>query len=321
MHGTCRKVDRTLAKFQPGGHQSDAATTTAPRSEPATISAATRRPSATKRSTSESRSAPSAQSTTTGAARFRFTTVANATRPTILAEPMGRVEFDKILNMLDRAPRSRSRTRRLTPGVPAFTAALVAGDAKTAGDIASSYLADAGSRLAVVSDLLHPAQYQIGELWYEGRLGVAEEHRATAIVSTIASALPPTPAARPVRRGARCILSGIAGERHVVGLQLLTLALQDEGWLVDQLQPPTPLPEILRAVSTWRPDVVGLSAAYLPTIRQMTTAVAELRKLHVPVIVGGPLFNRAPGLWRTVGANAHGSDARVSTVLMRKYLR
>jgi MerR family transcriptional regulator, light-induced transcriptional regulator len=210
---------------------------------------------------------------------------------------------------------------RSTPPVAPFTAALVGGDATTARDIAASYLAATRSRLAVVSDLLHPAQYQIGELWYQGRLGVAEEHRATAIVSAVAMALPPTPVDRPVRRGARCILSGIAGERHMVGLQLLALALEDEGWHVDQLQPPTPRSELLRAVSSWRPDVVGLSAAYMPITGQIMTVIAEVRRLHVPVMVGGPLFNRAPDLWRTVGADAHGSDARVTTVLMRKYLR
>jgi len=82
-----------------------------------------------------------------------------------------------------------------------------------------------GSRLAVVSDPFHPAQYEIGDQWYRGRLGVAEEHRATGIVSAVAMGMPPTPVDRPVRAGARCILSGIGSEQHVVGLQLLALAL------------------------------------------------------------------------------------------------
>lgn len=219
--------------------------------------------------------------------------------------------------MMGRTP---GRTRRPKPAVASFTTALVAGDATTADDIAASYLEVTRSRLAVVCDLFHPAQYEVGELWYRGLLGVAEEHRATAIVSALAMALPPTPVDRPVKPGARCVLSGIAGEQHVVGLQLLALALEDEGWLVDQLRPPIPRQELLRAVSEWRPDVVGLSAAYLPTARQITTAIAAVKRLAVPVIVGGPLFNRAPGLWRTVGADAHGSDARVATVLMRKFL-
>lgn len=197
----------------------------------------------------------------------------------------------------------------------------MAGDATTAGDIASSYLAATHSRVAMVSDLFHPAQYEIGELWYQGRLGVAEEHRATAIVSRLAMGLPPTPVDRPVRPGARCLLSAITSEKHVVGLQLLAMTLEDEGWLVDQLQPPVPRAELIRAVSTWRPDVVGLSAAYTSNLGQITKAIAEVRKLRVTVMVGGPLFNRAPDLWRAVGANAHGSDARVTTVLMRKSLR
>ena len=149
---------------------------------------------------------------------------------------------------------------------------------------------------------------------------MAEEHRATAIVTGVAAALPPTPVARPVRAGARCILAGLVGERHVVGLQLLALALEDDGWLVQQLPPPTPRAELVRAVKEWRPDVVGLSAAYASP-REITATIAAVRALGIPVMVGGPLFNRAPGLWRPVGASAHGSDARVSTVLLRKFLR
>lgn len=197
----------------------------------------------------------------------------------------------------------------------------MAGDAATAGGLATEYLTASGSRLAVISDLFHPAQYQIGELWYQGQLGVAEEHRATAIVTAVASGLPPTPVAHPVRRGARCVLSGLTRERHVIGLQLLALALEDDGWIVNQLPPPTPRSELLRAVKEWRPDVVGLSAAYLPTTVEITTTIGAVRSLGVPVMVGGPLFNRAPSLWRTVRADAQGSDARVSTVLMRRYLR
>ncbi len=92
-----------------------------------------------------------------------------------------RAGFDKILDM-DGAAKGGTATRPRRPRSPvvAFTAALVAGDAATAGEIAGGYIAVTGSRLAVISDLLHPAQYQIGELWYQGRMGVAEEHRASA---------------------------------------------------------------------------------------------------------------------------------------------
>lgn len=214
-----------------------------------------------------------------------------------------------------------SRTRRPGPPVQAFTAALVAGDAVAVAAIASGFLATTGSRLAVISDLIHPAQYQVGELWYEGRLGVAEEHRATAIVTEVAWRLPPTPVPAPVPPGTSCILSGLTRERHIVGLQLLAMALEDEGWTVHQLPPPTPVPELVRAVAEWRPSVVGLSAAYLPTWAQMSAAVAAVKTSGVPVLVGGPSFNRSPDLWRTVGADAHASDARVATVLMRKLLR
>lgn len=203
----------------------------------------------------------------------------------------------------------------------AFVAALLAGDRGSAGALALEYMAMTRSRLAVVADLLHPAQYRVGELWYQGRVEVADEHRATAIVGEVAAELPPTPVDRPVRPGAQCLLAGLPGEEHVLGLSLLALALADEGWTVEQLPTGTSHAELVRAAAILRPDVVGLSSAYLRDLREITDTVAELRALGMPVVVGGPTFNRAPELWRLTGADAHGSDARVSTVLMRRLLR
>ena len=43
---------------------------------------------------------------------------------------------------------------------------------------AGQFLARVGSRTAVFADLLQPAQYEIGELWYRGEIGIEAEHRA-----------------------------------------------------------------------------------------------------------------------------------------------
>ena len=80
------------------------------------------------------------------------------------------------------------------------------------------------------------------------------------------------------------------------------------------------LPELLRHARRERPDVVCLSAAYLPSLRDIQLAVGALRAERLRVMVGGPAFVRVPLLWKRVGADAHAGDGRIATVVMRRLL-
>lgn len=204
--------------------------------------------------------------------------------------------------------------------VNSLVQALIRGDASLAGAIATDNLRAAKSRIGVFADLIQPAQYEIGELWYEGRIGVAAEHRATATVETIIEKLSPTPSRRPVRPGTSCVLAAVGDEQHVVGLRVLQLALEDEGWAVEQLGGPTPVEQLVAFVAQRPVSLVGLSAGYLPSTRALRHSVEQIKARRIPVVVGGAAFNRVPGLWRRVGADGHGVDARMSVVLARKLI-
>ena len=215
---------------------------------------------------------------------------------------------------------ARSGRARIRVPVRDFLGALLAGDEVSAVRLASDTLALLGSRVAVFSDLLQPAQYEIGELWYAGRIGVANEHRATAIVQAAVSALPPTPSKFQVPRGSRCLLAALGDEQHVLGLRVFGLALDDEGWTTRWLGGRTPLDKVLEAAEAKPPHVVALSAAYLPAIQPLKLAIERIKLTGARVLVGGPAFNRVPELWTRVDADGYGSDARVSLVLARRML-
>ncbi len=206
--------------------------------------------------------------------------------------------------------------RRRSP-VPGLVAALVGGDEDRALAIARDTLRAVRSRTAVFADLIQPAQYEIGDLWYRGEIGIADEHRATAIVEEVTSALPPTPAQGRSPRG-RCVLAAVDAEQHVVGLRLLAAALEDDGWTVTMLGGRTPTPDLAAVVRKERPKFVGLSAAHLPRPDSLRMTIDEIKKLRVPVLVGGPAFNRNESLWTRVGADGHGTDVRVAVALAQR---
>lgn len=197
-----------------------------------------------------------------------------------------------------------------------FVQILRKGDKARAAAFVEEVFTQTQSRVALFADLIHPAQYEIGDLWYRGEIRIADEHQATAIVEEVTSALPPTPAQGRSLRG-RCILAAVGTEQHVVGLRLLAAALEDDGWTVTMLGGRTPSDELLEMVRKRRPKFVGLSAAYLPRSDSLRTTIGELKRLRVRVLVGGPAFNRNTTLWTKLGADGHGSDVRVAVALAR----
>src|SRR3981081_1486410 len=111
-----------------------------------------------------------------------------------------------------------------------FVEALSDVDQPRARAVAQDTFQATNSRTSVFADLIHPAAHQIGELWYLGQIGVAVEHGATAMATPVIEELPPPPPARPVRTGTSCLLAAVGQEQHVIGLRVLQLALEDDGW-------------------------------------------------------------------------------------------
>ena len=201
--------------------------------------------------------------------------------------------------------------------VDRFVHLLREGDKEGAAAFVDEVFRVTRSRLALFADLVHPAQYEIGDLWYRGEIGIADEHRATAIVEEITAALPPTPSQGRSPRGT-CLLAAVGAEQHVVGLRLLAAALEDDGWTVTMLGGRTPGADLAQMVRQVRPKFVGLSAGYLPRPDALKETIAALKKQGLPVLVGGPAFNRNPSLWTKVGADGHGSDVRVAVALAQR---
>jgi MerR family transcriptional regulator, light-induced transcriptional regulator len=206
------------------------------------------------------------------------------------------------------------------PPVRPLVDAMMNGDLREARELSEQFLGRAGSRVAVFADLLQPAQYEIGDMWYRGHIGIEDEHRAAVVLERLVGLLPPTPVRPPVPSGSRCLLAVLPGESHTLGLRMLAHALEDEGWRVD-LVAGDGARDLLGEVDRSRPRLVGISAGYLPETRTLAQVVAAIRQRSLPVLVGGAAFNRVTDLWRRVGASGHGADARIGAVLARRLAR
>jgi hypothetical protein len=78
------------------------------------------------------------------------------------------------------------------------------------------------------------------------------------------------------------------------------------------------LGEVADIVAGRRPRLLGLSAGLLPPLQELERAISAIRRVRVPILVGGVAFNRRPDLWRRLGADGLGTDARVGVVLAER---
>ncbi|HYH45749.1 MAG TPA: cobalamin-dependent protein [Thermoanaerobaculia bacterium] len=166
--------------------------------------------------------------------------------------------------------------------------------------------------------ILQPAQYEIGRLWECNEISVAEEHMATAITQSVMARLYPLLPKQQLCRG-RMLLTGVQGEMHQVGANMVADVLEFHGWEVRFLGTNLPQAGILRVIEEQRPDVVGISATMLFNLPRVRELIESIRALPIPqprIVVGGAAFRTAADAWREVGADACGHDLEQAVGLL-----
>jgi len=194
-----------------------------------------------------------------------------------------------------------------------YLAAIRSGDRRRAFQVIDT-ARDAGLDLAgIYLGIFQPALREIGGLWQNNELTVAEEHLATAITEAAM--------ARAYERaftwrtdGSRTLIAACADvERHEVGLRMLCDLLDLEGWRTTYLGSTVPIESLATMVLRLRPNVVALSVAlspHLPRLRLMIAAIRSTLGDEQPlIIVGGRPFLDDPSLAERLGADLTAPNA------------
>lgn len=156
------------------------------------------------------------------------------------------------------------------------------------------------------------SQHEIGRLWQNNKITVAQEHFCTAATQMIMSQLYPY-IFRTDKIGRRLVAACAAGEMHEMGVRMVADIFEMEGWDTYYLGANTPNDSILQTIIELKPDIVALSAS----IHYNLGAVKDLIKLirntpdrsNIKIMVGGRPFLLAPELWEKVGADGCPANA------------
>ena len=174
-----------------------------------------------------------------------------------------------------------------------YLAAQLAGDRREALRLIVEEGAERGVPVAALHlEVIRPAQVEIGRLWQENAITVADEHLATAIsqlvVSHLYRYLPPTAA-----NGRRVVVACADGELHEMGARIAADFLEMAGFTVHFLGADVPAASLAAMIQRARPDLVVLSAATtfcFPGLRRTIAAAREAGGPGLPILVGGGAF-------------------------------
>jgi len=200
-----------------------------------------------------------------------------------------------------------------------FLESILKGQRETAATIALEVIRCGHQIIDVYTEIFQESQFQVGHLWESNKISVAEEHMATAITQFVMARVYPLiePAERV--RG-RMVITGVEGEMHQIGANMVADVLEARGWDVRFLGTNMPHQGILKAVEDHRADVVGISATMLFNLPKVVQIIKQIRENfdadNLWIFVGGASFRQVPQLYSEIGADGYALNLGAAIALL-----
>jgi methanogenic corrinoid protein MtbC1 len=200
-----------------------------------------------------------------------------------------------------------------------FIAAILNGHRTAALNIVAEALRDGNSYVDIYVDLIAESLHRVGKLWEMNKIGVAQEHTATAIAQYAVAAIYPRLPPAAVHRG-NMVVTGVAGELHQIGANLLADSMEANGWTVRYLGTNLPHSSVLDAVEELPANVLCISTtilAHLPVAADLVRVVRDKLRERAPrIVLGGAAHRLAPRFALEIGATDSISDLRQALAIL-----
>jgi len=206
-----------------------------------------------------------------------------------------------------------------------FLDALKRGDRQSAFRVVDARLASGSPLRDIYLDIVQPSMRDIGQLWQDNALTIAQEHVATAIAEASMSRVFERTFVWRDNRTPKILAACAEDERHQIGLRMLCDLLELDGWDTVYVGASVPVESLVGLVEKSNPDAIALSATIAPHVPRVRAAITAIRAANLkrqPVIaVGGRAFLSDPSLARRVGADATATDAAEAVSLLDALVR
>ncbi|KAA0547660.1 cobalamin-binding protein [Bacillus sp. BGMRC 2118] len=165
---------------------------------------------------------------------------------------------------------------------------LIKGNYETSWKIVHEHSKEGFHSTFIYDLLLKEAMHYIGYMWQENEITVAEEHLATGVCDYLLSRYSHSKVATPAPNAPKALFFCVEGELHYLGLKMVSLLFQENGWDVRFLGPNLPLEYATYSVKQWKPDLVGISLSLTYQLPHLSQYIENIESLpSKPTIMVG----------------------------------
>ena len=153
------------------------------------------------------------------------------------------------------------------------------------------------------------AQREIGRMWHQAEINIAEEHVVTSTTERAMSVLAYHAKKEP-SNGLTVVSAAVAGNVHDIGVRLVSDFFEFAGWRAICLGSDLPAAEIAQSVQFFDTSLVLLSAALSTQLKAVRETIEAIRAdgTDCKIMVGGTALHDTPDLWAQLGADAYAAS-------------
>ncbi len=189
---------------------------------------------------------------------------------------------------------------------------LLKGDRHSAGKMVVEAVENGISVKDVYLNVFQSSLYEIGRLWQENKITVAQEHYFTAATQLIMSQLYPY-ISKTEKTGRVLVATSVSKELHEIGVRMVADFFEMEGWKTFYLGANTPSESIIKTMINNDADLLLISATISSHIGEVVKLIKTVRSCNdcndPRIIVGGYPFMVDNELWKKVGADGQAENA------------
>lgn len=148
--------------------------------------------------------------------------------------------------------------------------------------------------LEIINGPLMKGMDEVGKLFNENKLIVAEVLQSAEVMKASVNHLQQYMEKTDVSLKGKMVLATVKGDVHDIGKNLVDIILSNNGYEVINLGIKIPSEQLIEAVRTHKPDMIGLSGLLVKSAQQMVITADDLRRagIHTPILVGGAALSR-----------------------------
>lgn len=170
-----------------------------------------------------------------------------------------------------------------------YVSVQLRGDRREALHFVDRLIHEGHSIADIQQHVIAGAQREIGRMWEESRIGIAQEHMATAISQLALAQLyryaQPLPA-----RGRKVVVACVEGELHDFPARLVADALDLAGYETRFLGADVPTDSLINVLEQESPNLLALSITmpfHATALRRQVKSVRDKTEGRIPIAIGG----------------------------------